>query len=1133
MDKFINSITPKKINSKKIRVGPNEDGGYVISECMLDNCSCLFTYGVGNETRFEQDFVKKYKKQVYMFDHTINKNSYKDEYVNFFNEGLGFEKNCDTFINHYNKLNIEGAVLLKIDIEGSEYDFFEKTDILELSNIVTGICIEVHSLNSENYRNRFIEIFNRLNEYFVLVHVHGNNWGGTFTYDDYQIPAIMELTFVNRQIAKNIEECNEKYPIKNLDYANTMLYPPDLELSYINKNREFAVSHYSPSTEKNMTTDIINAGVGDYPTQNIKTIPVYKNYINPRFYPRKLGDNPDTFSVKYNGDSITVQRTDCNLSWGQPLLIDVEFDLHEPIKSNKKTLIPKVIYQTYKDYNVPNGMREAINSWRNNNPDYEHYFYSDKDCIDFIEKNFEPNVLDAYLALIPGAFKADLWRCCILYIKGGVYVDSDMICLNSLNEFIDEDDTFISARDDPMSKSFIYNAFMASVPHHAFIKQQIDSIVDNANKKRQCYYLDIAGPGLLGKSINKVCRREENSEFNLGKSNLNGFDLKLLEHNWPSRTVRLNNKDLILDEYPQKNNEMKKLKIPTYYDLYQKNIVYQQIPRNIYFTTRDYQGINNYMINSFKEKNKYWKINHFLDEDVLDFFKKNNDQFKKLLNVDVLEKYLSFANGGEKADFWRYCVIYLFGGLYTDADTYCNIKIDDWISHYDLILGLECFLNKKQAEELGIENVLYKNNKDYICFCNWTFAAAPKHELFKNIIIDICNNPIKNNVLVNTGPGRITKHVIDYFGQENISKLKFQNIEKNHSIIFSINKFGSNQAHSNAYKNYNDPFLVEGVEDVYIIHKFEGSWRKNSNKNLININLSHNTVANMAIRQTDEGYLGIARYDKDTTRTEFMKKIGDCRSLVEVNFDKNFNVLSEKEVNIIGYNENAKFEDPRFFKFLDKDYIIISYLDEKFNCKMGVLDVDYNYLGDIKIDEYNYVSWQGRDVVWEKNWLFFEHKKQLYFIYSTTPRFVIYKCTDFESLNFEKHIDIEWPLNEDVPKQEVYFTGFIGSNRRVATGGSCSPLYIKEKDLFVYLIHTKLYSKRKYNHYAVILDGNLMPVKLVKEPIITENVPYVHMFITTMISDGNYFILSGGIDDRSNFIWELSKNQILSLCGIQ
>jgi len=55
-----------------------------------------------------------------------------------------------------------------------------------------------------------------------------------------------------------------------------------------------------------------------------------------------------------------------------------------------------------------------------------HYLFHDAECRDFIAQEYPPDVLMAYDRLIPTAFKADLWRYCVLYKYGGVYLDAKL-----------------------------------------------------------------------------------------------------------------------------------------------------------------------------------------------------------------------------------------------------------------------------------------------------------------------------------------------------------------------------------------------------------------------------------------------------------------------------------------------------------------------------------------------------------------------------------------------------------------------------------------------------------------------------------------------------------------------------------
>jgi mannosyltransferase OCH1-like enzyme len=763
-------------------------------------------------------------------------------------------------------------------------------------------------------------------------------------------------------------------------------------------------------------------------------------------------------------------------------------------------------------------MFEAIQSWKDLNPEYEHYYYSEKDRLEFIEKFFDKKVLDAYLSIIPGAFKADLWRCCMLYENGGIYVDSDMICLQSLNDYLEEEDEFLISRDDPMSKTFLANGFIASVPKHPFLKQQIDSIVNNIETKKECYYLEISGPALFGKSVNKILGLGQDSNYTLGVSDINGYRIKVLKHEWTTKTMTYDGENVLHTEYPGKDDEMKVIDNPKYYSLIQENIIYQEIPRNLYYTSKDPLDVNQYMVNSFIEKNKYWNFNYFTDKDCLEFFRVNNEEFKSLLNVDVLSYYETLTNGGEKSDFWRYCIIYLLGGVYSDSDTYCNVPMDKWVKHHDLILGIEANVEVDIAKTFGMDRLGYEYNNKIITVCNWSFASKPRHNFFKDLIIDICNNK-NNDVLTNTGPGRITKHAIKYFSNIDLSDLNHKDLIKGKSILFNINRFGSNQSHSDSYKNHKNPFDCN--DDVYIVHMFDGSWRYSvRNKEIKTFNSPFGVSHNQTIIKTNEGYLGVGRIDKDKNRTSFMKVIGDCRTLLEVHYNNEFQIKVQYEKEITNYPNIAKFEDYRWFTYKDNRYLCVSYIDTDFNTKVSILDEEYRFLGDVKIDEYNRVSFAGPEKIWEKNWLFFEKDNELYFIYSTNPKYVVYKCVNFETLEFIKHIDIEWPLTEGVPRDEMYFT------KKVSTGGSTNPIYLKEKGIYLYFIHTKFYSERKYNHYAIILNEEMIPIKICNTPIFNKSLPYQYFFVSSVIETKDYLVFSGGILDEVNFIWELSKEQL-------
>lgn len=230
---IIELLRPYDVFSPKKRLGPKSDGGYVISEIALQSCEYLFTYGVENDIRYEEDFVKQFKKPCFLFDHTINKEAWKTTLMTYKPEGLGYEAHCKDFLEHYKEFNIDGDVLLKIDIEGNEWDYFDKTDINEISKVTTGIIIEIH-LTGHHSINRFVRLLNTLDQFFILNHIHGNNHSDTFKYGEYEIPLVLELSFINKRYVNNYKLDINKYPIEEYDFPNKEGIE-DLNLDFLNR----------------------------------------------------------------------------------------------------------------------------------------------------------------------------------------------------------------------------------------------------------------------------------------------------------------------------------------------------------------------------------------------------------------------------------------------------------------------------------------------------------------------------------------------------------------------------------------------------------------------------------------------------------------------------------------------------------------------------------------------------------------------------------------------------------------------------------------------------------------------------------------------------------------------------------
>jgi len=161
--------------------------------------------------------------------------------------------------------------------------------------------------------------------------------------------------------------------------------------------------------------------------------------------------------------------------------------------------MPLTIYHSWHSNKVPTKMRENIHRLLDMNPEFDYYLYSDEACRRFIEMNYTEEVVSAFNALKPGAYKSDLWRYCILYKRGGVYIDIKFYSLVPLIDIIKESPV-IFTRDMPTCNNMkyrtgIYNAFMVSPPKNEVFKKCIDEIVESCKLKLyRSNSLDITGP---------------------------------------------------------------------------------------------------------------------------------------------------------------------------------------------------------------------------------------------------------------------------------------------------------------------------------------------------------------------------------------------------------------------------------------------------------------------------------------------------------------------------------------------------------------------------------------------------------------------------------------------------------------
>jgi len=168
-----------------------------------------------------------------------------------------------------------------------------------------------------------------------------------------------------------------------------------------------------------------------------------------------------------------------------------------PNKKSYNPIIPANIFQTWSSKNLPPKMYLAMQTIKKNNPGFKYYLFDDNDCREFIKNHFDSDVLYAFDSLIPGAYKADLWRYCVLYKYGGIYMDVKYYPINNfkLINLLEEEYWVLDA-----NKVGIYNALMVCQSGNELLLRAINDIVKNVkNKFYGTSFLEPTGPRLLSK----------------------------------------------------------------------------------------------------------------------------------------------------------------------------------------------------------------------------------------------------------------------------------------------------------------------------------------------------------------------------------------------------------------------------------------------------------------------------------------------------------------------------------------------------------------------------------------------------------------------------------------------------------
>lgn len=140
-----------------------------------------------------------------------------------------------------------------------------------------------------------------------------------------------------------------------------------------------------------------------------------------------------------------------------------------------KPQFPKVIYQTTKDKTrIPPKVYDQIKKYA---PDYKHIVFDDEECVKFLTTYYGQQYAMRFKNLGHGAHKADLFRYCLLYRQGGIYLDIKTELMRPLDGIFKDRTKIYSVMQ--FDRAGIYQGILASPANHGLFLELIEYVMSH------------------------------------------------------------------------------------------------------------------------------------------------------------------------------------------------------------------------------------------------------------------------------------------------------------------------------------------------------------------------------------------------------------------------------------------------------------------------------------------------------------------------------------------------------------------------------------------------------------------------------------------------------------------------------
>lgn len=168
----------------------------------------VYSFGINNDVSWDFDVARK-GIPVFMYDHTIDQLSEQHPSFHFFL--VGIEAKTTPNLMTLSDIILQNGhdpcenMILKMDIEGAEYDIINTCDISVLNKSSQIVIAWLNILEPSN--NHVIQAMTKINSLFQCIHIHGQNVPSA-RLGHKVLPDFLEATYLRK---KDFSFTEEKY----------------------------------------------------------------------------------------------------------------------------------------------------------------------------------------------------------------------------------------------------------------------------------------------------------------------------------------------------------------------------------------------------------------------------------------------------------------------------------------------------------------------------------------------------------------------------------------------------------------------------------------------------------------------------------------------------------------------------------------------------------------------------------------------------------------------------------------------------------------------------------------------------------------------------------------------------------